>query len=76
MRQRHAYAHRLHARADLQWCGIDVGADFHTLSKQQVERLAESADRDRYQKPPRANGSRLRYYHDRLQRRATASPQA
>jgi hypothetical protein len=72
MRQRHVAAERLNARETLRACGIDVGADFHALSAQQVDALLAAADRVKYQRPPNANGSRARYFHDRLQRRARA----
>lgn len=70
MKPRHVSAYRMHACAELEWCGIPRGADFHTLSSQQVDKLLEAADQARYQRPPKANGSRARYYHDLLQRRA------
>lgn len=70
MRKRHVEAERVNARETLTAFGIAVGQDFHTLSAQQVEALLAEADRARYQRPRNANGSRARYFHDRLQRRA------
>lgn len=50
--------------------GVAIGADFHTLNSSQVEALLVEADRVKYRKPKNANGSRGRYFHDMLQRRA------
>jgi hypothetical protein len=72
MKQRHAESERLNARATLANLNIAVGQDFHTLSSSQVDALLCEADRARYRKPANANGSRARYFHDRLQRRARA----
>ncbi|HEY8926186.1 MAG TPA: hypothetical protein VIU64_17510 [Polyangia bacterium] len=69
-RQRHASAKRTNARATLEAMRIPVGADFHALSSSQVDALIAEADRVRYQRPANANGSRARYFHDRLQRQA------
>lgn len=54
----------------LDMCGIPLGVDFHMLRCDQVERLVEQADIRRYRKPKNANGSRGRYFHDLMQRRA------
>lgn len=70
MRKRHERSYRLDAIATLQMCRIPLGADFHQLSTTQVDALLGEADRTRYQKPKNANGSRARYFHDRLQRHA------
>lgn len=70
MKRRHIEGYRLDARMVLKACHIKVGQDFHTLASWQVDALLEHADRDRYRKPKNANGSRGRYYHDMLQRRA------
>lgn len=70
MKQRHTESVRLHAQAALNNIGIAVGQDFHTLNSAQVDALLAEADRVRYQKPANANGSRARYFHDRLQRHA------
>lgn len=72
MKQRHKESAKSSAIATLAWCGINVGSDFHTLRSSHVDKLLQCADVDRYQKPKNANGSRARYYHDRLQRRAQA----
>jgi hypothetical protein len=44
--------------------------DFHTLSASQIEALLIEADRQRYQKPKNANGSRGRYFYALIQRQA------
>lgn len=75
MKQRHVKGAREHARATLDWCRIPVGTDFHTLSVAQKDRLEKSADQARYRKPASANGSRLRYFHDLLQRQASLKVQ-
>jgi len=67
---RHREAEGLNARATLGACRIAVGQDFHTLSAAQVDLLLREADHQRYRKPTTANGSRARYFHDLLQRRA------
>jgi hypothetical protein len=72
MKKRHISAHRLNARATLSLLNIAIGQDFHTLSSSAVDALLAEADRVRYQKPAGANGSRARYFHDRLQRHAQA----
>lgn len=71
MKAKHKGAYKTHAIATLEWCGIPIGANFYSLKPSQVDKLIESADQDRYQKPANANGSRARYYHARLQRHAT-----
>jgi hypothetical protein len=70
LKPRHITAERTHAREMLHGCGIAIGADFHTLRSDHVDVLLRLADSVRYQKPRRANGSRARYFHDMLQRRA------
>lgn len=70
MKPRHVKAYKTDAVATLHMCNIRVGADFHTLSTSQVDKLLAEADRVKYQKPANANGSRARYFHDLLQRRA------
>lgn len=60
----------LSAREILQSCGVPVGADYHTLDSSQVDAIVAAAARAKYRKPRNANGSRGRYYHDRLQRQA------
>jgi hypothetical protein len=59
-----------HARAILATCNVPLGADFHTLSSAAVEHLLIHADAHKYRKPENANGSRGRYFHALLQRRA------
>lgn len=71
MKNRHADAAALEARAILGALGIKLGADFHTLPRSKVDGLLVEADRARYRRPRGANGSRARYFHDMLQRRAT-----
>lgn len=58
------------ARGVLTACGIARDADFHTLSPSTVESLLAWADHYKYRKPKNANGSRGRYFHDLMQRRA------
>lgn len=70
MRPRHVAAEAFNARQVLQSLRIPVGEDFHTLSRAQVDGLLVEANRVRYQRPAHANGSRARYFHDRLQRLA------
>lgn len=70
MKPKHAAAAAFNARETLKACNISLGADFHRLSSSQVEALLAEADRVKYRKPRSANGSRGRYFHDLLQRRA------
>lgn len=70
MKERHVESERLNAIATLKACGVNVGADFHNLGMSQVDALLVEADRVKYRKPASANGSRGRYFHDLLQRRA------
>jgi hypothetical protein len=70
MKIRHIEAYRVNARAILTGLKIGIGQDFHTLSREQVDGLLTEANRVRYQQPKTANGSRARYFHDRLQRQA------
>lgn len=70
MRQRHIEAERQNARAVLKAANIAIGQDFYTLSAWQVGMLLDEADRVKYFKPRNANGSRGRYFHALLQRRA------
>lgn len=51
-------------------CGVALGADFDSLRSSTVESLLAWADHYHYRKPKNANGSRGRYFHDMLQRRA------
>lgn len=70
MKPRHVEGARTNAREMLASAKIDVGQDFHTLASWQVDSLLQEADRVKYRKPRTANGSRARYFHDLLQRRA------
>lgn len=58
------------SRLILEACKIPLAADFHTLSTTQVSDLLDYADRQKYRKPKNANGSRGRYFHALIQRRA------
>ncbi len=58
------------ARLVLQYCDIPLGADFHALQGDKVTALMNWADLNRYRKPRNANGSRARYFHAMLQRKA------
>jgi hypothetical protein len=57
------------ARAILQDCGA-LGVDYYTLPSANVESLLREADRYRYRAPKNRNGSRARYWHAYLARRA------
>lgn len=70
MKPRHVSAERNNAIHVLRVCGIHVGESFHALNGSQVSALLVEADLRRYQQPRNANGSRARYFHDMLQRRA------
>lgn len=61
---------RSNARAILALCRVSADADFYTLSASQVNALLTHADAERYRRPINANGSRGRYYFQRLQRLA------
>lgn len=56
------------ARAILARC--NANADFFTLPASTVAALLDFADTHRYRKPRNANGSRGRYWHAYLSRRA------
>lgn len=58
------------ARQILRNCAIPIGADFHTLPSGKVFSLLCWMDSCGYRKPRNANGSRGRYFHDMMQRRA------
>lgn len=70
MKPKHVVTERMHARETLKWCGVPVGADFHTLRSSHVDKLEQAAADVRYRKPRNANGSTARYFHDLMQRRA------
>src|SRR4249919_3098077 len=78
MNEGHEKAKR--ARDILKACGINVGADFETLDASQVDALLAHLDQHRLNKygpmskhrQPRGGvGSRVKSFHDLLQRRAT-----
>lgn len=71
MKPKHKDGIRQSAAIALHLMNIGIGQDFHTLSSLQVDLLLAEADRVRYQKPKNANGSKARYFHDRLQRQAS-----
>ena len=64
------YDQRSHARATLTATHVPIGTNFHTLNTTQVYDLMVQADIMKYRAPKNANGSRARYFHDMLQRRA------
>lgn len=70
MKPKHVEAYRFSSREILKGINAHVGQDFHTLSSSQVDKLLEVANRERYRKPPQANGSRARYFYELVQRRA------
>lgn len=49
---------------------IPLNRDFHSLDHDTVERIVAAADAHKYRKPKNANGSRARYFHALLCRRA------
>lgn len=59
------------ARIILANCGIKLGTDFYTLPAHRVDYLLQWARSTRYRQPRNANGSRARYFHEYLQRRAS-----
>lgn len=63
-----AKLNRFEACSILRELRIPVGEDFHVLSSSKVSDLLEVADRLKYRKPKNANGSRGRYFHERVQR--------
>lgn len=54
----------------LQRAQVPIGANYYALTSSQVDRLLLEADARKYRKPKNANGSRSRYFHEYLQRRA------
>ncbi len=60
------------AHAILADLGILGGADFHALRAEQVRQLLNQARACGYREPKNANGSRARYFHAYLDRRAHA----
>jgi hypothetical protein len=61
------------ARYILDKCGIARDSDFHALPGVQVTALMNWADLARYREPKNANGSRARYFHAMLQRKARSN---
>ena len=59
------------ARKTLEECGVAVGEDFHALDSDQKSAIRDAADARGYKAPNYANGSRLRYFHEYLQRTAS-----
>lgn len=49
---------------------IPLDRDFHSLNSETVESILAAADEWKYRKPRNANGSRARYFHAYLVRRA------
>ena len=47
--------------------------NFHALPASVVESLLDEADRVKYRRPKNANGSRARYFHAYLTRRANGT---
>ncbi len=70
MKERHVQHSAFNAREVLRAAKVNIGQQFHTLNTWQVDELLVEADRVKYRKPKNANGSRGRYFHDLLQRRA------
>lgn len=70
MKPKHVAAERINARAVLAGARIALGQDGDTLTRDQVDQILVEADRVHYQTPKDANGSRGRYFHALLQRRA------
>lgn len=70
MKEQHKESIALDARMSLQLLHAQAGQDFHTLSTDQVEQVLVMADQAKYRKPKNANGSRARYFYQRLQRHA------
>ncbi len=50
--------------------GVAEWVDFYTLSASQVCTVLEYADAAKYRKPRNANGSRGRYFYERMRRAA------
>lgn len=53
--------------------GIDIAADFFTLSLSDAGRLCEIAKSQHYRKPKNANGSTARYFFAAVQRKHNRS---
>lgn len=50
--------------------GALIGGDYDTLRFDEKIKLLKASDRYTYRAPKHANGSKGRYWHDRLQREA------
>jgi hypothetical protein len=68
------------ARDTLKACGIDIGAGFEALGTSQIDallahleqhRLSKYGSMSKHRQPPGSVNSRVRPFHDLLQRRAT-----
>lgn len=57
----------------LQACGIPLNEDFHRLSSETVLKLLDYAKAHKYRTPRNANGSRGRYFHAYVNRKANAN---
>lgn len=68
--ERYRIGRRTSALAVLSLINSRLGQDFHTLRTSQVESLLEEADRVHYRKPKDANGSRARYFFQKIQKEA------
>ena len=64
---------RFEARAILNDCDLLGTEDFFTLPASTVGTLIDHADRLKYRKPKKANGSRGRYFYARVQRALNAA---
>jgi hypothetical protein len=58
------------AREILNSAGAPIGGNYHKLDSETVDKLVSYAKKHKYHAPKNANGSRGRYFHDHLQRRA------
>ncbi len=54
----------------LQMSNVPIGANFYALTVDQIMSLLAFADELKYRRPKNANGSRGRYFHEYMQRRA------
>ena len=59
------------AKQTLARLGVPEGGDFHALHGDKVMALLEEAKEQNYRRPKDANGSTARYFHARLQRKAS-----
>lgn len=63
---------RERARGILNRAHVPLDDSFHALSSDQVDSISLEADAYGYHKPRNANGSRARYFHALLIRRANS----